>query len=84
MSPEEHRILERIAECVEDNNIILRRMQRRARFGTAWKVFYWVVIIALSFGAYVYSKPYLDKALEIWQYDINQIETIKQGIQSFK
>lgn len=61
MTPEEHRLLERVAECVEDNNVILRRMQRSARWGAFFRVIYWILILGASYSAYLYIKPYADQ-----------------------
>lgn len=60
MTPEERSLLERTHQLVEENNEILRSMKRRARLGTAIRVFYWAVIIGISFGAFYFIQPYLD------------------------
>jgi hypothetical protein len=60
MTPEERELLGKIAVQVEENNTILRSMRRSQRFATLSKVFYWVLIIVLSFGAYVAIQPYLN------------------------
>ncbi len=60
MTPEERSLLERTHQLAEENNEILRSMKRRARLGTAIRVFYWAVIIGISFGAFYFIQPYLD------------------------
>lgn len=47
-------------ELVEEQAIILRKMQRSARLTMAFRVLYWGLIIALSFGAYYLIQPYVD------------------------
>lgn len=60
MSPEEKELLERAVFLSEENNEILRGMRRANRLGVVWKVFYWTVIISISYGAYIYIQPYTD------------------------
>lgn len=60
MTPEEKQLLEETLALARENNVILSRMQRSQRVTTAIKVLYWVVILALSFGAYWLIQPYVD------------------------
>lgn len=60
MTPEERAILENTYELAKENNSLLRSLNRRARLGTAVKVFYWIIIIGLSFGAFYFIEPYLN------------------------
>ncbi|MDP3962529.1 MAG: hypothetical protein Q8Q03_01535 [bacterium] len=60
MTPEERSLLERTHQLAEENNEILRSIKRRNRLGTALRVFYWAVIIGISFGAFYFIQPYLD------------------------
>jgi len=60
MSPEEKSLLERTYKIAEENNVILKSMRSTARWGLALRVSYWVLIIALSFGAYYFIQPYLE------------------------
>ncbi|MCL5781896.1 MAG: hypothetical protein M1459_00880 [Patescibacteria group bacterium] len=59
MTPEERSLLERTCSLAAENNEILRAIRRSNRISTAMRVGYWVVIIALSFGAYYLIQPYL-------------------------
>jgi hypothetical protein len=59
MTPEERSLLERTHKLAEENNSILRSIRRLTRFGTVMRVSYWVIILALSFGAYYFIQPYL-------------------------
>ena len=34
-------------------------MRRASRLGTAFRIFYWLVIIGLGFGAYYFIEPYV-------------------------
>lgn len=39
---------------------MLAKMRRSAMWSAAFRVLYWVLIIGISVGAYVYVQPYLD------------------------
>ncbi len=59
MSPEEKAKLDNLYELVKENNELLRSIRRSARFSLAWKIFYWVLIIGLSLGAFHFFQSYL-------------------------
>jgi hypothetical protein len=59
MDPELKRVLEEIIAISRENNKILRRMQNTARWGRAFRVFYWVIIIGSMLGAYYYFQPFI-------------------------
>ncbi len=60
MSPEEKQLLEKVSDQVNENNKILRSMRRSQRVGVVLRVFYWLLIIGLSLGAFYFIQPYID------------------------
>ncbi len=60
MTPEENKLLQKIAILTEENNDILRRIQRARRWEMASRILYWILIIGVSFGAYYAIQPYLE------------------------
>ena len=60
MYGDERKTIEHLAELVEDNNRILRRLQRSKRWGTFFHFLYWVAILLLAAGSYYYIQPYVD------------------------
>jgi len=60
MTPEERSLLERTAALTEENNAILRKMRRSSRWQMALQICYWVLIIALTFGAFYFIQPYIN------------------------
>ncbi|MFA6554005.1 MAG: hypothetical protein WCS89_00675 [Candidatus Paceibacterota bacterium] len=75
MTPEEKSLLERTYKMAEENNHILRGIRRSNRYGIAAKIFYWVVIIGITFGAFYYLQPYLNSM-------VNLIEQAQKAVQS--
>jgi len=59
MTPEEKSLLERTLKMAEENNSILRKMRRAHRFSTFLRVIYWILILAIGFGAYYFIQPYI-------------------------
>ncbi len=60
MTPEERSLLERTHHLVQENNEILHKMRRSHRLGLVLRIFYWVIIIGISFGAFYLIQPYID------------------------
>ena len=60
MSPEEKELFKRSIALAEENNDILRSIQRSMRFARFMSILYWVVIIGSTVGAFYLIQPYLD------------------------
>ena len=60
MSPEEKELLKRTVELEEENNSILRSIQRSMRLARFMSILYWVFIIGSAVGAYYLIQPYID------------------------
>ena len=77
MSPEERSLLQNTYNLAKENNELLHSLLRRARLSTALKVFYWAIIILLSFGAYYFIQPYIDMLIGLGGQVGDNIDTIK-------
>jgi hypothetical protein len=60
MTPEERSLLERTAALTEENNAILHKMRRSSRWQLVFQIFYWVLILGLTFGAFYFIQPYIN------------------------
>jgi uncharacterized membrane protein len=65
MTPEERSLLQRTYVLAQENNIILRGIRRANRWGIAVKIFYWVIIIGATLGAFYFVQPYLESTLNL-------------------
>ena len=63
---ENKKVLEKILSLSEENNKILHGMRRSMRRANFLHIVYWIIIIAISLGAYYYVQPYLDQLLKIY------------------
>ena len=63
MDLEEKALLERTVKLSEENNQILRKMQRAARWGLIWGFIKVLIIIVPLVAGYLYLEPYLSQAV---------------------
>ena len=80
MTPEERSLLERTYKIAEENNAILRGIRRANRWGIAVKVFYWVIILGVTFGAFYFLQPYIESTLDLVDQAQESIRTINGAI----
>ena len=64
MSPEEKALLERTLKLSEENNQILRKMQRTARWAVVWGFIKVAIIVVPLVVGYLYLQPFLGQALD--------------------
>lgn len=76
MTPEEKSLLERTYKLAEENNSILRGIRRSNRWGIAFKIFYWLVILGVTFGAFYFLQPYIESSLKLVSQAQDSIKTI--------
>ena len=59
MSPEEKELFKRSIALAEENNQILRGIQRSMRLARFMSILYWLFIIGSAVGAYYLIQPYI-------------------------
>ncbi|OHB18144.1 MAG: hypothetical protein A2544_02135 [Candidatus Zambryskibacteria bacterium RIFOXYD2_FULL_43_10] len=64
MNPEEKVLLERTLKLSEENNQILRKLQRRVRWAVLWGFIKIAIIIVPLVAGYLYLQPFLEQAME--------------------
>jgi hypothetical protein len=82
MSPEEKELLHRSIALAEENNDILRSIQRSMRLSRLMSVLYWVVIIGASIGAFYFIQPYLRATMDLYGGAKDQINQLNGGVGS--
>ncbi len=60
MQPEDRELLKRTVELEEENNSMLRSIQRSMRLARIMSILYWVFIIGSAVGAYYLIQPYIE------------------------
>jgi len=63
MNPEDKALMERTLQLSEENNLILRKIERRARWVFVWGFIKAAVIIVPLVIGYLYLQPFIDQAI---------------------
>lgn len=66
MSPEEHDLLKRSLALAEENNVVLRSIQRSMRLARLMTLVYWIFIIGTAIGAFYLAQPYIEQVMGIY------------------
>ncbi len=83
------KLLKENLELSQENNKILRKMQRAARWGRFFKLLFWLAIIGTTAGTYYYLQPFLGGMIKTYQNVVsgvgkienigNSVPTLPQG-----
>lgn len=73
MNPEEKKLLERSLELSEENNRILLKMQRAARWGRVWGFIKLLIVAVPLIIGYLYLEPHIRVILD-------NLETIRSAV----
>ena len=85
MSPEEKELFKRSIALAEENNQILRGIQRSMRLGRFMSLVYWVFIIGSAIGAYYLIQPYIQAVTGVvGGAKTNFNDTINNALDNFK
>jgi len=84
MNPEEKALLEKTYELSKENNKILKSVRRSNRWSAFFKVFYWMIIISISIGAFYYIQPYIDTFMNTYQSIKGDIDNVKSAVDSIQ
>jgi hypothetical protein len=55
---------------VRENNTLLKKIDRRQRWSSYWRIFMMLLAVASALGVYYYLQPYLDQAINFY----NEVE----------
>ena len=66
MQPEEKELLKRAVSLAQENNEMLRVMNRSMRITRIMSVVYWVFIIGSAVGAYYLIQPYVEQMVSLY------------------
>lgn len=84
MSPEERELLRRSIALGEENNDILRSIQRSMRLARLMTLIYWLFIIGTAFGAYYFAQPYIQQLIGVYGGAKSNLDSVNHFIDNFK
>ena len=82
MDMETKSALEENLELSRENNKMLKKIISSQRWARTFRIFYWLIIIGASVGAYYYVQPYVEQILGGYQSLISGVDTIQKTTQS--
>ncbi|MFZ2523305.1 MAG: hypothetical protein WAW92_02865 [Minisyncoccia bacterium] len=82
MTPEEKELLKRAIALAEENNDILRSMQRSMRLSRFMSALYWIFIIGSAIGAYYLVQPYIKAVTEAYGGASSNINSILENFKN--
>lgn len=86
MTDEEKELLKQTYTLAQDTNDKVTRLYRSYKWGRALKIFYWLIIIGLSLGAYWLIQPYINQLTQVYSSlgdTINNIHSTSQNLLNF-
>ena len=77
MNPNDKELIQKTYELSEENNKILKGIRSSNRWATAFKIFYWIIIIGVAVGAFYYVQPYVDIAMKAYTSIRGDLKNVK-------
>jgi len=66
MDQEERSLLEENLRVSRENNQLLLKVRSFQRWSSVTRILYWVILIGISFGAFYFLQPYIEKIMRIY------------------
>jgi hypothetical protein len=66
MDPESKNLLEETLELEQENNKMLRSVKRSMLWSRIMTIVYWIIIIGISFGAFLFLQPYFNRLMSAY------------------
>lgn len=77
MNPEEKQMLEETLELSQENNNMLKHIRRSQKMAAVMRIFYWVLVLVISYGAYTFAEPYVNQMVKIIQSSQTELNNIR-------
>ncbi|MEI6627565.1 MAG: hypothetical protein WCL61_03145 [bacterium] len=79
MNDDDKTILQNVLKMSEENNKMLKRIERRYLWSSVGKAIYWALIIMAIYGSYYYVQPYLGRALDMYNTASSQLQKMQNA-----
>jgi hypothetical protein len=76
--------LKAIEEKLQQNHELLVRVRRVQRNSQLFRLFYWVLILLATFGAFYYVQPYINQIIEAYTGIQNTQEQIQNSMPNLR
>jgi hypothetical protein len=85
MTPDEKELLQKTYDLSVENHKMLRGIRNSNRWASVFRVIYWILIIGVSIGSFIYLQPYVNNILNAYQSiqgDLNTVKTVANKLPS--
>lgn len=82
MDPQEKSLLEQNLAVSKETNELIKKMVSAARWGRAFRVIYWALIIGGSIGVYYWMQPILGTVLGNYDSIMKSLDSVQKTTQS--
>ena len=82
MDEELNSLVKENLRLTKETNELLHKMNNAQRWGRFFKIFYWMVILGLSFGVYYYLQGPLEQLLGTYKGLIGGVDKIQKSASS--
>jgi len=84
MNPDEKRMLRKNVALSEENNKMLKKLYSALKWGRAVRVVYWVIIIGIAVGVFVFLQPLVAPIIDAYNSILDKIGIIGETAESVK
>ena len=77
MEGEQKTNFDRLLELAEENNILLKQVRKTQKASQMMKAVYWVIIIVVSLGSYLFVQPYVKDLLGLYSGGVNALKSVQ-------
>jgi len=74
---DENRQLEKTYELTKENNEMLKSIRRSQKMTKIFRIGYWVVVIGIAVGAYVFIEPYIGGLIGTYNEALENFNSIR-------
>jgi hypothetical protein len=79
IDPELKELLQKDLDASQESLSILKKMRRAQVLSGVGTFFKWVLIIGVSFGAFYYTQPYLNKVLDMYSQLSSTVKEVQKA-----
>ena len=85
MDGELKNLLEENLKLSKENNELLIKVRRVQKWSQYSRIFYWILILGITYGAFYFIQPYLENLLSLYTGGVQVNSTsIKEGLSNTK
>ena len=77
-------MLRETRDLTRQNNDLLKKIRRVQKIGQITRMFYWILIIGVTFGAFYFIQPYIKTVTNLYGGNANSISDFESSLSEVK